>query len=577
MIIHSDNWEEKIMTGNKEAYFYLASSLEKIFPDTDCVKKNDQHTISIFKGELPAFLLVYGSSSNYDGDRKRFAEGFTYEIKGSPSPVRVRDVELVPSAFPCYEQTDEWYLKSQPGLFPDLLCPRETNFVRLIPGQTRSLWIDFLDTSAIVPGTYQIDILIYGKDEKEPYQILTVNLNVLDKVLSEQTLIHTEWFHADCLADYYHIPVFSEKHWEIMEAQIALAGKELGINMLLTPIFTPPLDTAVGGERTTVQLIDIVQDADGSYKFDWSRLKRWCDLCLRNGIKYLEIPHLFTQWGAKAAPKIVVTVDGKNVKKFGWHTPALDSSYQSFLKQFLPELQSKLIEFGYDRDHVFFHISDEPGMDCLESYKAARESVKESLKGWQVVDALSEYSFYEKGIVQHPIVSSNHISVFLKNKMPQPWVYYCCGQSVTVPNRFFAMPSWRNRIMGVLMYLHGIKGFLHWGFNFYNSQYSISHIDPFFNTHASYAFPSGDAFLVYPGPDEKPMSSIRAQVQREALDDLNALTTLESVVGRERVVALIMENAEEPFDFEHYPHLADYILHLRERMAEIFIQEEQKY
>ena len=50
------------MTGNKEAYFYLASSLEKIFPDTDCVKKNDQHTISIFKGELPAFLLVYGSS-----------------------------------------------------------------------------------------------------------------------------------------------------------------------------------------------------------------------------------------------------------------------------------------------------------------------------------------------------------------------------------------------------------------------------------------------------------------------------------------------------------------------------------
>ena len=77
---------------------------------------------------------------------------------------------------------------------------------------------------------------------------------------------------------------------------------------------------------------------------------------IRNGIKYLEIPHLFTQWGAKAAPKIVVTVDGKNIKKFGWHTPALDSSYQSFLKQFLPELQSKLIEFGYDRDHVFFHI-----------------------------------------------------------------------------------------------------------------------------------------------------------------------------------------------------------------------------
>ena len=47
------------MTGNKEAYFYLASSLEKIFPDTNCVKKNDQHTISIFKGELPAFFFLF--------------------------------------------------------------------------------------------------------------------------------------------------------------------------------------------------------------------------------------------------------------------------------------------------------------------------------------------------------------------------------------------------------------------------------------------------------------------------------------------------------------------------------------
>ena len=44
-----------------------------------------------------------------------------------------------------------------------------------------------------------------------------------------------------------------------MEAQIALA-EELGINMLLTPILHRLL-IPVGGERTTVQLIDILQDA----------------------------------------------------------------------------------------------------------------------------------------------------------------------------------------------------------------------------------------------------------------------------------------------------------------------------
>ena len=35
-------------------------------------------------------------------------------------------------------------------------------------------------------------------------------------------------------------------------------------------------------------------------------------------------------------------------------------------------------------------------------------------------------------------------------------MYYCCAQSSLVPNRFFAMESARNRIMGVLMYLYGI-------------------------------------------------------------------------------------------------------------------------
>ena len=573
-------------------FFYLASSLEKIFPDqrgpelSDLKEQKRVESVSILRGELPAFQLVYGKRRQRNTDREEdlsnnsdeaLSNGFFYEITGSPVPVRVRDVELVPSAFPCYEKTDEWYLTNQPGLFPDLLCQRDSNFVRFIPGQTRALWIDFPETAQIPAGSYPISISIYGEKESDElkvesgskkrvcYQTLTFILNVLAVALPQQTLIHTEWFHTDCLADYYHVPVFSEAHWNAIEKQIALAGEELGINMLLTPVFTPPLDTAVGGERTTVQLVKIGCEC-GKYTFDFSDLARWCEVCHRHGIQYLEIPHLFTQWGAKAAPKIVVTEDGKEMKKFGWHTQALDPAYQEFLRQFLPALQEALNELGYDRKHIYFHISDEPGADCLESYQAARESVKLLLMGWQVVDALSDYSFYEKKIVKEPVVANNHIETFLDHQVPDLWVYYCCAQSIAVPNRFFAMPSWRNRIMGVLMYLYNIKGFLHWGFNFYNSQYSIRHIDPFFNTHADYAFPSGDAFLVYPGTDGKPMSSIRAQVQRQALDDLCALQALEAVIGRERTVALVKEGWDGPFDFMHYPRTADYFLKLRERI-----------
>ena len=80
--------------------------------------------------------------------------------------------------------------------------------------------------------------------------------------LPAQTLLHTEWFHADCLASYYGVAPLSEEHWRILENFIRAAGEEHGINMLLTPVFTPPLDTAVNGERLTVQLVDVRTPAE---------------------------------------------------------------------------------------------------------------------------------------------------------------------------------------------------------------------------------------------------------------------------------------------------------------------------
>ena len=50
------------------------------------------------------------------------------------------------------------------------------------------------------------------------------------------------------------------------------SAAEHGINMLLTPVFTPPLDTAKGGERTTVQLVDVTF-ADGQWSFGFDRLR----------------------------------------------------------------------------------------------------------------------------------------------------------------------------------------------------------------------------------------------------------------------------------------------------------------
>ena len=131
-------------------------------------------------------------------------------------------------------------------------------------------------------------------------------------------------------------------------------------------------------------------------------------------------------------------------------------------------------------------------------------------------------SFFRRGIVEQPVVSSDHIQPFHDAGVDPLWVYHCCAQGRLVPNRFFAMPSARNRIMGVLLYLYHLKGLLQWGYNFYYTQFSRSLADPFAMTHCDYAFPSGDAYLVYPGPGGEPLSSLRAEVQSEGLTDLRA-------------------------------------------------------
>lgn len=195
-----------------------------------------------------------------------------------------------------------------------------------------------------------------------------------------QTLLHTEWFHADCLASYYGVAPLSEEHWRILENFIRAAGEEHGINMLLTPVFTPPLDTAVNGERLTVQLVDVRRDA-GVYSFGFEKLGRWAGLCRRHGVEYLEIAHLFTQWGAHATPKIMAVVDGQERRIFGWDVPAASAEYRAFLEAFLPALRTALEGMGYDKEHVYYHISDEPSPEHLDSYRAAKAQAEDLLEG----------------------------------------------------------------------------------------------------------------------------------------------------------------------------------------------------
>lgn len=557
--------------------FFLTSALEKVFPHRRPEMLASDARISSWRGQKVAVQLVYTAQN---GHPNMPVQQYRVEVTGAPGSVRMRPVELIPANLAAYENSDEDYISKLPGLFPDLLAESDDGLLLPLCRQYRSMWLTFDIPADALPGDYAVTVhalpccrkyqpdgtCFHDPEAESQIFRLSFTIRVAKAILPPQSLLHTEWFHTDCLSQWYSMPVFSEAYWQITENFIAAAA-EHGINMLLTPVFTPPLDTPVGSERPTVQLVDMTLQ-DNRWQFGFGKLARWAGLCKKHGITHMEIPHLFTQWGAVATPKILATVNGEQKQVFGWHVRADSPDYRAFLEQFLPELRRALEALGFDNDHVYYHISDEPSEAHLDAFHNALRQVSGLLDDCHIFDALTNFEFYRKGLVKTPVVANDYIQPFFDAAVPDLWVYYCCVQGHRVPNRFFAMPSRRNRIMGVLMYLYNNVGFLHWGFNFYNAKYSIHTVDPFRCADGDCGYPAGDPFLVYPGPDGKPFSSIRAEVQDDALLDLRALRLLESLAGRDFTVGLILETAAtDSITYQNYPTSDFFLTELREKVA----------
>ena len=547
----------------------IISSLEKVFIDRNIETYPELKKLSALRGERISFQIATtyvtkGSPMPY------IAPKFTPKLSGELAKyANLRQVMYVPVTFTHHMLGfDDNYLKTEPGLYPDVLRPLYYGgTITFAKDALNSVWVEIDIPKDMTAGVHEFTVEVDGKEYGTASS--TVSVEVIDAVLPDEDIYFTQWFHADCLANYYNLEVWSDRHFEIVE-NFARTARKNGINMLLTPVFTPPLDTAVGGERRTTQLVG-VEVKNGQYSFDFTLLDRWVDMLDRCGIEYIEISHLFTQWGAKHAPKIMATVDGEYKKIFGWETDAHSDEYATFLRTFLPALISHMKERGDDR-RCFFHVSDEPHKGDEENYMKSKEIVNDILKDYTIMDALSTIEFYNMGIIAHPIPSNSKIAPFLEAKIPGLWTYYCVSQPIEVSNRFHAMPNWRNRSIGMQMFKYNIAGFLQWGYNFYNNQFSGDPINPFYEQSADYAFQGGDAFSVYPAMDGTALESPRITVFHEALQDIKAMKLAAKLTSHDYVVEAIESVFGQKIDFNTCAKSSDMMLAIREKVNNIIKQ-----
>ena len=518
----------------RTAYTFIVSdSLQTVLPDVPPKPVNEAIPLTGFAGETVSFQLAYlppttttlGQLSSLRIDVGAEAAACTV----------VSVVELVPCTLLAYDLHDDGYLRDTPGLYPDVLRPLAPgDVVRPVIGQWRAVWVAVTIPDGI-DGTLHVPVTVVA-GESEVVFSATVPLRVSSLRLPELDIVNTHWIHFDAIADHYGYEVFSEPHWASIQRFVEKATF-LGINSLLTPVWTPPLDTAVGSTRRAVQLVGI-RDDGGRYVFDFSRLERWMDLCRQAGIRYLEIAHLFTQWGAEFAPQINVDTAEGLERRFGWHTAAVDPEYRRLLQSLIPALRD-VLDRAFGADRVFFHISDEPPRDKQASYRAARSVVADLLEGCTVIDALSDFEFYAEGDVTTPVVATDALEPFLEAGVPDLWMYFCIGQHRDVANRFIGLPAARHRAIGTQLFLHNAAGFLHWGYNFYYTQLSTRLINPFQDTCSGGEFLAGEAFIVYPGEDGAPLESTRAHAFLQAMTDHRAMQMLRDLDGSDAVRAIV--------------------------------------
>ncbi len=521
----------------------LVSSLEKVFPQSEG-SFYEINSLSMLIGERANFQLAINTD-----------EPLRFTVDGADNvKISSYNIGFVPSKLPFYKDHDEDIEASSDGYYPDVLYPTENGEIEFVNGGWCSVWFE---AEGKIAGTDNIVITLFNENNDEVGKA-QISVKVINAVLPEQELIHTNWFHCDCLATWYGVDAFSEEHWQIIESFMRV-GNAHGLNMVLTPLFTPPLDTEVGGERPTMQLVDVTVTGKDEYSFGFDKLARWIEIATSSGMKWFELSHLFTQWGAKHAPKIVDT-NGKQL--FGWKTPAGGKKYISFLEQFSKALDEFLVAQNV-KEKCWLHVSDEPNDVQVRSYGKASRLVARLFPDYKTLDALSNFKYYKKGLVKTPVPSLDHAEKFY-GKVDGFWTYYCCGQYKGTSNRFMAMPSYRNRVLGLQLYKFGCVGFLQWGFNFWYSQYSKRRINPFEETDAGEAFPSGDAFVVYPGGNGQPLVSLRYKVFYDAFQDLRALKLLESKIGYDETLKLIENRTGEPLSFTNYEKGIEAMLSKRE-------------
>jgi len=486
---------------------WLCSSLQRVFPHTP--PTDSKSDLLAARNSRVAFQACIRN----DDDK---ALTFECKIAGADDlkPL-VRFVALVPVQHltigtPLSELDG---VDQIPGLVPDPLMP--TSKALIGPHETRSFWVTLTIPADAKVGPRQIVTHLEVAAPKQQFD-LPLKLDIADLIVQPRhDFPVTHWWRGEATWDYYHTGMFEDERWWKLTRDQLTDMLAHGSDVIYVPIFFDRRETF----KRPCQLLIVNEPSPGKYEFDFSRVKKFTDMAKAIGFTQFEWSHLWIYWGVKNPVRIYRKTGDAYQMLWDPNISGFSETYQSFLKQFLPQFESFLKRENL-LDRSYFHLSDEPGAgEQIENYKHARQILRELAPWMKVMDALSGIEYGKQHLTDMPIPMVSSAQNYIDAKLPH-WVYFCCSPKGEWLNRFMDTPLPKIRMSGMLFYRLGAKGFLHWGYNYWHKMEKEEIGDPWHDaTNSSYpGIPYGDPFMIYPGP-HGPIDSLRWEVFAEALQD----------------------------------------------------------
>ena len=456
----------------------------------------------------------------------------------------------IESPFP-YKTNIEEYVTDDDGIKKtDMLLNQETRESGAkVP---TAMWVEVNVPADAKAGDYTVKVKLYAANYNSDEKLVceeSLPLKVFGYTLPESKDIkfHLDlWQHNSNIARKHDVLLWSDEHFAVIQKYVdtlAALGQK-SITVCVSEMPWGGQDSCVNnrfmGNLYEYSIIGITKEPGGSFKYDYSIMQRYIDMCTKAGFSGdIEVIGIINVWQSKNMKTVAPCPDYPEAIRLRYFDKA-DGCYKYMrsadeIKDYIKSLETYFIETNQiSRVRI---AADEPG--DIEKYRVSVALVRELTPAFRFKcainhaewidefgDCIDDYAPYIKCTSE----GYNKLMQYKKEMEGKRFLWYvCCGG--THPNTFIRSPLEESRVIGLMTSAIGFEGFLRWN-------YTVWPDDP--RNEIRYgAFEAGDTNFVYPAYNGDVILSLRYKNLQRGIMDFELIEAIRSKKGDEAADALL--------------------------------------